>query len=369
MTVVAGAGMAGLVTAARLRELGRPATLLEKGDRPGGSMLLSSGVVWRHRTFKLFREEGPDGREELQRLIFDRLDGALDWLERIAVSAVERETGNPRTVGRRFEPRALTEALVRAAGGVELSRPLADVPEDEPVVLATGGFARLVAPENCVIRAAPWSGGGDGFVFAVRKGAAFYASRDELYARALPGPPARVGEEDFVRAAQLYGRFALALGETGRPILEDTEISWHESELVERLVWGGGTGWYVVDADALEQRVRERTVAEMVAVAEELGAEIRRSDTLAGLDLGQLCSPKLARPPYTAVRIVAGVTHTIGGLLVDAEARVLRWDETPIDGLFVAGVDAGLVASGGYASGLAQALVLGLAAAESIAAG
>jgi hypothetical protein len=39
------------------------------------------------------------------------------------------------------------------------------------------------------------------------------------------------------------------------------------------------------------------------------------------------------------------------------------------DGLWAAGVDAGGVATGGYASGLAQALVLGLAAAESIAAG
>ncbi len=37
-------------------------------------------------------------------------------------------------------------------------------------------------------------------------------------------------------------------------------------------------------------------------------------------------------------------------------------------GLWAAGVDAGGVATGGYASGLAQALVLGLAAAESIAA-
>ena len=40
-----------------------------------------------------------------------------------------------------------------------------------------------------------------------------------------------------------------------------------------------------------------------------------------------------------------------------------------VDGLWAAGVDAGGVATGGYASGLAQALVLGLAAAESIAAG
>jgi hypothetical protein len=39
-----------------------------------------------------------------------------------------------------------------------------------------------------------------------------------------------------------------------------------------------------------------------------------------------------------------------------------------VDGLYAAGVDAGGFATGGYASGLAQALVLGLVAAESAAA-
>jgi hypothetical protein len=53
------------------------------------------------------------------------------------------------------------------------------------------------------------------------------------------------------------------------------------------------------------------------------------------------------------------VTHTIGGIRVDTRARAA-------DGVWAAGVDAGGVANGGYASGLAQALVLGLAAAEDI---
>ena len=55
--VVAGAGMAGLAAAARARELGASVDLLEKGDRPGGSMLLSSGFFWRHRTFDDFRAD------------------------------------------------------------------------------------------------------------------------------------------------------------------------------------------------------------------------------------------------------------------------------------------------------------------------
>jgi len=59
------------------------------------------------------------------------------------------------------------------------------------------------------------------------------------------------------------------------------------------------------------------------------------------------------------VYVAAAVTHTIGGIKVDPRGRAL-------DGVQVAGVDAGGVATGGYASGLAQALVLGLVAAEEL---
>jgi predicted oxidoreductase len=52
---------------------------------------------------------------------------------------------------------------------------------------------------------------------------------------------------------------------------------------------------------------------------------------------------------------------------VDDRARVLDEAGEPIPGLFAAGVDAGGISVGGYASGLATALVLGLAAAEELA--
>src|SRR6476646_11990011 len=96
--------MAGLGAAARARDLGATPTVLEKGDRPVGSMLLSSGVVWRYRSLDEFRRECPGGDPVLQRLIVERLDDALDWLERTGVPPVEAETGNPRTIGRRFDP-------------------------------------------------------------------------------------------------------------------------------------------------------------------------------------------------------------------------------------------------------------------------
>ena len=69
--------MAGLVAAARLRELGQATVVREKGTRLGGSMLLSSCVIWRHRTWEDVRRECPTGDEVLQRLVFDRLDDAL----------------------------------------------------------------------------------------------------------------------------------------------------------------------------------------------------------------------------------------------------------------------------------------------------
>src|SRR5690348_17644214 len=47
--------MAGLVCAARARELGLRPRVIEKGTRAGGSMLLSSCVIWRHVEWDDFR--------------------------------------------------------------------------------------------------------------------------------------------------------------------------------------------------------------------------------------------------------------------------------------------------------------------------
>ncbi len=115
--------MAGLCAAARARELGLDAVVYEKGTRPGGSMLLSSCVVWRYRTLEDFRTECPGGDPRLQQLIIERFDDALAWLESLGPPVVWEETGNPRTIGKRFDPRGLTEVLVRAAGDARLETP------------------------------------------------------------------------------------------------------------------------------------------------------------------------------------------------------------------------------------------------------
>lgn len=139
--IIAGAGMAGLAAAARVREKGGRVIVLEKGDRPGGSMLLSSGVIWRHRDFRQFKAECPGGHEKLQRLVHERLDPHIEWLRELGVRVLAPDTGNPATVGVRFDTVSLTKALaLRAGNDLRLGQPLRDIPGDVPVILATGGF-------------------------------------------------------------------------------------------------------------------------------------------------------------------------------------------------------------------------------------
>ena len=65
----------------------------------------------------------------LQRLVFDRLDGDLRWLEALGAPVQARETGNPLTTGVRFDPAGLTRALAGAAGPIRLGTRLVEPPD------------------------------------------------------------------------------------------------------------------------------------------------------------------------------------------------------------------------------------------------
>jgi|tagenome__1003787_1003787.scaffolds.fasta_scaffold20818657_3 hypothetical protein len=352
--------MSGLVAAARLRELGHAPAVREKGTRIGGAMLLSSCVIWRHRDWSDFRHECPTGDERLQRLVYERLDDALDWLVALGADPVWQETGNPRTVGKRFDPRALAEALGSHAGTIELGTDGSTV--DEPTILCTGGFAaspelvtRYVQPAAPLrLRANPWSEG-DGLRRALESGAALTDGLDEFYGRNMPDAP--WDETQLVGVSQLYAKAARIFDEEGVEFFQRGSVSWSETNVVQATARRtGARAYYLLDEDALAERVRERTVAEIVEAAPAESV----------VPPGDL---PFAPPAGTvaAVRVIASITHTIGGIRVDDRARVLRADGSALDGLWAAGVDAGGVSTGGYASGLAQALVLGLAAAEDAA--
>src|SRR3954452_11403747 len=181
--------MAGLACAVRARELGLRPRVIEKGTRAGGSMLLSSCVIWRHLDWDDFRKDCPGGDPALQRLIWERLAAALawvvaaraalGWLVALGADPVWEDTENPRTTGKRFDPRALTALLAR---DVELETPLPDEVEP-PLVLATGGFGKRLAMERgLLLRANPWSEG-DGLAYAASRGAGVTAGMGEFYGR------------------------------------------------------------------------------------------------------------------------------------------------------------------------------------------
>jgi fumarate reductase flavoprotein subunit len=334
------------VAAVRARELGASVVVFEKGDRAGGSMRLSSGVVWRYRGWERFRRECPGGDPALQRLVHEGLDDALGWLESLGAPVVGRESGNELTHGVRFDPEGLTRVLSGRAGVVRLGAPLRELPDGVRLVLATGGFQgdrelvrEHVTPEadHLVLRANPWSEG-DGLRLGLAAGGSLTGGLGQFYGRNLPAPPARIEPERFVGLAQLYARHATVRSSTGEVYEPRT---WSEIDVVQ---WTArqpaARATYSVPDAALGELVRDVTVEEMIRRAEETGAPVRRANGA------------------TEVEVIAGITTTLGGLRVDECARVA-------DGVWAAGTDVGGIALGGYASGLAAALVLGRRAAES----
>jgi fumarate reductase flavoprotein subunit len=412
-------------------ESGARVTLLEKGDRTGGSFVYSSGFVWSYVDLPTFRKEAPGGDATLQGLILERLGSYLNWLEREGGTLLTRETGNPLTFGARFDPEKTVAALedrIRARGGEVLTNTaLEALPQDatghvtgvlarssegkkeygaDAVILASGGFAAdpelvgrhiIGGPGRMRVRAHPRSTG-DGFRAALQRGALASAGLDEFYGRNLPAPPADFPPERFVEVSQLYGRYALAINARGERYA-DEGADWSETALTRATTHQPGLyAWYVLDAAGLEGRVRGRTAREMVETARSTGGTVIEAasvseladelaehgvprDTFlrtleeydAAISAGREPSPPrtgrampLRLAPFVAVKVAPSITHTVGGLVVDAGCRVLRReDERPIPGLYAAGVEVGGVSTGGYTSGLASALVFGRTAAES----
>jgi fumarate reductase flavoprotein subunit len=311
--IVVGGGLAGLVAALQAIELGAQVTLLEKGDRLGGSFIYSSGYVWSYKDLRTFRREAPGGEIPLQRLILERLQPDVEWLEDRSVPALARETGNPLTAGVRFDPKptvaALADRIAASEGRILLATSMVGLAqasggritgvrvsaggehsteEADAVILASGGFAAnpdlverhiLRGPGRMRLRAHPWSAG-DGFLAALEAGGLASAGLDEFYGRNLPAPPADFSPEEFVDVSQLYGRYAVAINRNGQRYADEA-ADWSETALVRATARQPDLrAWYVLDAVGLRGRVRERTVEEMVATARRVGGTVLRAESL-----------------------------------------------------------------------------------------
>ena len=82
--------------------------------------------------------------------------------------------------------------------------------------------------------------------------------------------------------------------------------------------------------------------------------EFGRGSTIYQRHLGDIshkpnpCVAPIVEPPFFAMRIYPADLGTAIGMRVDAQARVLREDGTPIAGLYACGNDMGSIMNGNY---------------------
>ncbi len=78
----------------------------------------------------------------------------------------------------------------------------------------------------------------------------------------------------------------------------------------------------------------------------------------------------IAKPPYYAVPLCAGMTYTFGGIFTDGDGRVMSTRGAPIAGLYAVGATTGGLeggTGGGYVGGLIKGVTFGIRAAEHMA--
>ena len=261
------------------------------------------------------------------------------------------------------------------------------------VVLADGGFhgnrqmlTRFVTPhpEALKLRGPP-SAMGDGIRMAEEVGAklvgmeAFYGhllsadslTRDNLcpfpFLDLLAAAGFMVDErgQRFVDEGRGPHAMANALARHGRGIA---------TVVFDEAMWNGaGREFFcppnpnLVAAGATLHRAGDmRTLARLARLPE--AALFRSTDRLSPpRTSGKHTAMPFAAPPYYAAPVCAAITHTMGGVAVDAKARVLDVNDRPIAGLYAAGATCGGLEGGpdaAYLGGIVKAVVFGLLAAE-----
>jgi fumarate reductase flavoprotein subunit len=158
--------------------------------------------------------------------------------------------------------------------------------------------------------------------------------------------------------------------------------------IFDQPIWDGPGRNHVQPPNPLVEQAggtlhRADTLVELAAMAgvapnalEETVAQYNAA--LDGGTLNNLSPPRseqnkpwpIRTPPFYAMPICTAITNTMGGIVVDADGRVLDQSDRPIPGLYAAGSTIGGLNGGphaGYVGGLINA-TMGLLAAEKIAA-
>ncbi|HUZ74532.1 MAG TPA: FAD-dependent oxidoreductase [Stellaceae bacterium] len=344
-----------------------------------------------------------------------RFGAGLDWQGRGADLLMQRLEANLAQRGGAVRRGIRVESLVVENGaciGVEAMQDGARLRfHAEAVVIADGGFAANPAlvrrwitphPDRVLARVGPGARG-DGILMAETAGAAiggfgaFYGHihhRDAMAnaalwpyphldamaeASILVGPDGRRFADEGLGGVPLANAIARLPDPLGAFIVFDAAM-WNGAP--------GRAGPVACNPFLPEAGGAMASAPDLATLAATTGLPpaslaqtvARHNQAVASNDFSALEIPRttarwkplpLQAPPFYAVPLCAGITGTMGGIEIDAHAQALRADGSHFRGLYAVGTPVAHLEGGpraGYVGGLCKGFVLGLLAAEHIAA-
>ena len=379
--------------------------LVPLGDPELGRVLVddfSGGVDWLRGTGAALEPlaSRPD------RTVFLMTPAAKDFV----AAALARFTGRGGVLQVDSAALELTLDSRGAVAGVVVDAPGGRWQQDtRALILATGGFqaspelrSRYFGPwsDRLVLRSNPNSTG-DAFLMATARGAAASRGMSSFYGHLLPAPPASVPRHDFIAYSQYHSEYGVLVNLRGERFTDESlgdetscqavgrqpearaVLIFDEETYRSQAVRKGGGGSRACDtfqeskalgAPAAVARTVEALAGELEswgfygqgfrATMRQYDDSVRRG-VAAHLPVPRADKQKpLAHPPFYALAVTPGITFTLGGLRIDADARVIGRGGRAIPGLYAVGADAGGIHNERYAGGLCLGLVFGRRAAR-----
>lgn len=280
----------------------------------------------------------------------------------------------------------------------------------EAVVIADGGFQanddlmrRHAYPQpQAVFQRNARTGMGDGLTMAIEAGAgvtdleSFYGhllSRDAFTNEQLwPYPfmdyvmssailvdkQARRWVDEGLGGIVVANAIARSQDPSDKIIIVDEAI-WNDTgkfRLMSPNPWLARSGGTLYRADSIEALAGQcgLDATALAATVDNYNAAVRSGAT-ASLQPTRSTATSVAKPiekgPFYGIPVCAGITYTMGGIAINADAQALTPSQEPIAGLYAVGCAAGGLEGGpavGYVGGLIKSGVTGLRAAEHIVA-
>ena len=383
--LVMGSGTAGLSAAIAAAEAGANVMVIEKQDIPGGSAVTSAGIVYapvdesdRDAMVQYYmdRAEG-DANEELLKFYADNALDTIAWLEGLGVKWMMTVPA-----GTAPEPRARFSMTAEGVGmtGAALVNPmLAKLDElGVPLLCGVKGTELLVDANGAIIGAKAESKAADYEITAksvILATGGFDASK-EMKAKYSP-----VAENDFplsskgnvgdginmgmaIGAATEFkgGVIGFDFVDGSLPASGMNAVAMYCSSYVQP---DGTFVSKVIDYPITYTAIKTLRVDHFYGLYDAAGAETAeaavavgfgwKGDTVealaeaTGMDAAKLADaieqdPDLKEAPYYAVMVKPTTIGSMGGLVIDADAQVLKADGAAIPGLYATGE----VANGGF---------------------